>query len=435
VVAYNAGMKLALLGADDESLTLVRWAVEAAEHQLVAAYDVGSRAADVQRLAPAARLGESWETLVLGSAVDAVIVGRGVAGLAEQTGIPDNERRAEQLRKLAQAAVPMLVICPACEAIIGFEVEMIRRDTHAVIMPIVPGASHPAVLRIEELVSWRQSSPIGNIEQITLEREQADRSRDAVLVQLSRDAGLLRRLIGTIQSVSASGPSAPIGGDPLGPKLKEPLSLANLNVHLGGDEGLAARWSMAPALSGAQGKLTVIGQRGKAVLHMPPATNWSLEIVGDKNATETFGPHNDAQSNFWKLTHALATDEFYDELAWLDASRDQEVAEAVDRSLQRGRTIELFNEEHTEEESFKGIMAMGGCLLLLMALAAVLLATVVEGLRLPMRNWPLFQLWPFYLIVPIGAFLLLQLLQLAVKRDPPMGADLRRWMGGQGTGR
>ena len=50
--------------------------------------------------------------------------------------------------------------------------------------------------------------------------------------------------------------------------------------------------------------------------------------------------------------------------AWLAACRDQEAAEAVDRSLARGRTIELFNEEHTEEESFKSVMAMGGCLLL-----------------------------------------------------------------------
>ena len=54
-----------------------------------------------------------------------------------------------------------------------------------------------------------------------------------------------------------------------------------------------------------------------------------------------------------------------------------------DRSLARGRTIELFNEEHTEEESFKGVMAMGGCLLLVMALGVLFVAVVVEGLRLP----------------------------------------------------
>jgi hypothetical protein len=84
-----------------------------------------------------------------------------------------------------------------------------------------------------------------------------------------------------------------------------------------------------------------------------------------------------------------------------------------------------FNEEHTEEESFKGVMAMGGCLLLVMALGVLFIAVVVEGLRLPIRTWPLWRLWPFYLLVPIVAFLLLQLLQLVVKREE---TDLGRAM-------
>ena len=105
-------MKLTLLGHDGESLALVEWAIVEGGHELVAAYDVGRAVADVRALAPAVRLGESWEALVLGSVADAVIVGRGGAGLAAQTGISDGERRAEQLRKLAQAAVPMIVVCP-----------------------------------------------------------------------------------------------------------------------------------------------------------------------------------------------------------------------------------------------------------------------------------------------------------------------------------
>ncbi|HEX5103277.1 MAG TPA: hypothetical protein VFV87_05675, partial [Pirellulaceae bacterium] len=104
---------------------------------------------------------------------------------------------------------------------------------------------------------------------------------------------------------------------------------------------------------------------------------------------------------------------------WLDACRDQEAAEAIDRSLARGRTIELFNEEHTEEESFKGVMAVGGCLLLLGALGVVLLATIVEGLQLPLRDWAAWQYWPVYLLAPIVVFLLLQVLQVAIRKHPP----------------
>src|SRR5205814_10724809 len=118
---------------------------------------------------------------------------------------------------------------------------------------------------------------------------------------------------------------------------------------------------------------------------------------------------------WWSPT--LQSEQFCEPEAWLAACRDQEAAEAIDRSLARVRTIELFNEEHTEEESFKGVMAMGGCLLRVMALGVLFIAVIVEGLQLPMRGWALWRLWPLYLLVPIVAFLLLQLLQLAIKRD------------------
>jgi hypothetical protein len=409
-------MKLALLGADDESLALIRWALHEGGHELVAAYDVGDHAAEVTASAPHVPISTSWESLVLGASVDAVVVGRGGPLLAEKTGIPDAERRADQLRKLAQAAVPMIVVCPACEAIVGFEIEMIRKDVQGVIVSLVPGATHPSIARLEELITEGESSPLGTAEQVALERDQADRSRDAVLSQLAQDVTLLRRLIGNIRTVNASGPTTAVGRDPLGPKPKELPSLTNLSVHLTGADGRPARWSIAPAVGPTVGSLTIIGQRGKATLHMPQAGNWWLEIVGEQPANESFSHPGDAAEIFSQLTHA-GVQVRQDESAWLSACRDQEVAEAVDRSIQRGRTIELFNEDHTEEASFKGIMAMGGCLLLVMAVAIVFLATLGEGLRLPMRNWPLWRQWPYLLLAPIAVFLLLQLLQLAIKRD------------------
>ena len=64
------------------------------------------------------------------------------------------------------------------------------------IVPLVPAADHPAIAQLVEMVSWGEGSPLGNVEQITLEREQADRSREAVLFQLARDVTLLRQFIG-----------------------------------------------------------------------------------------------------------------------------------------------------------------------------------------------------------------------------------------------
>jgi len=240
-------------------------------------------------------------------------------------------------------------------------------------------------------------------------------------VALARDVTMLRRIIETIQTVSASGSSKTIGRDPLGPKPKELPSLANLNVHFGGDGGLAARWSIGPALAGDIARLNLVGQRGKAIVTMPRGAPWQLALSGAAATEEGLPAHDlsaqdEAAFTFNELTHAMA-EARPDDDAWLAVCRDQEAAEAVDRSLARGRTIELFNEEHTEEESFKGVMAMGGCLLLIMALGVLFIAVVVEGLRLPMRTWPLWRLWPFYLLVPIVAFLLLQLLQLVVRRE------------------
>jgi hypothetical protein len=419
-------MRIALLGADQESLTLVRWAVEKGGHELVAAYDSDSHSAVIRGIAPAVRLTESWEELLLGTAANAVVMGRGGKEAAARQAIDFIERRADQLRKLVQAAVPMIVVCPACEAIVGFEIEMIRRDTNAVIFPYVPHMYHPGVLRLEEMVRLPGDSPIGDIEQVAFEREQEDRTRPPVLNRLARDMTLLHVLIGTIQTVSASGSAPTIGRDPLGPKPKELPSLSNLSVHLSTAEGVPARWSIGTALAHDQGRITLTGRSGRAVLSMPKQGDWTLEVSSSQPTIKTYPPDDEPQAVWEGFSLAIdGSTDFSEPSAWLDACRDQEAAEAVDRSLARGRTIELFNEEHTEEESFKGIMAMGGCLLLVMALGVLFIAVIVEGLRLPLRSWPLWRLWPFYLLVPIAAFLLLQLLQLAVKRDD---GDLRRLM-------
>ncbi|MEX2176953.1 MAG: hypothetical protein WD872_21505 [Pirellulaceae bacterium] len=421
-------MRLALLGADAESLELVRWAVSAGGHGLVAAYDFGRLGPEVAAIAPRARLDDHWESLVLGTQADGVIVARAAAGLTHATGIADDERRADQLRKLAQAGVPMLVVHPACEAIVGFEIEMIRRDSGGAIVPHAAGSQHPGLLRLAELISGGADSPLGPVEQIVLEREQADRGRDAVLTQFARDASLLRQLVGTIQSVNATGPAPAPGRDPMGPKLKTLASLANLSVYVSGDKGLTARWSIGPALARESARLTAIGSLGKAVLHMPGGNDWSLEIVGEERTQESFGSYGEAEATLSRLTDAAAKTHI-DETTWLDACRDQEAAEAIDRSLARGRTIELFGEQHTEEASFKGVMAMGGCLMLMAALGVLFVATVVEGLRLPLRDWAVWRYWPIYLLVPIAVFLLLQVLQVVVKKENA-GAELRQLVGG-----
>src|SRR6476660_8625440 len=108
-------MKLAILGADSDCLDLVRWAARIGGHQLVVAYDSRHMAAALSEICPGIRLTDNWEELFLGNIADAAIIGRGGCEAAREAHIDPPERRADQLRKLTQAAVPMIVVCPACE--------------------------------------------------------------------------------------------------------------------------------------------------------------------------------------------------------------------------------------------------------------------------------------------------------------------------------
>lgn len=413
---YNQIMRIALLGYDSDADRLVRWLGQDDHHELVIISGAGGAAAELLKLAPGVQVRESWEGLLLDSTVDAVIVASGEHAALKDSGVNVADLRADQLRKLAQAAIPLLVVCPACDAIVGFEIEMIRRDVGGLILPYVPGQYHPALQELALLIKEPLSSPLGQLEQVTFEREQAHRDRASVLRQLPRDLCLLRSLVGTLQSVTASGPARDVGRDPLGPKIKELPSLANLSLALTSVSQLPARWSMAPPTTGELGRLQLTGQRGRAILTMPHAGDWSLDIAGDSFSTSTFASDADLPEVFQRLHQETQAGQQNRTSTWISACRDQEAAEAVDRSLSRGRTIELFNEEHTEEASFKGVMAMGGCLLLTCALVILLFAGVVEGLHLPMRNWQVWRLWPVYLLALIVLFLLLQLFGLAAKR-------------------
>ena len=411
-------MKLALVGADDETLRLVR-ALVAGGHELTAVFDAGSYLAQLRQLAPAMRVDEDWEALLLGSQLDCAIVARGRADLSSATGISASERREEQLRKLAQSAVPALVAHPACEAIVGFEIEMIRRDCQGVLIPYMPGLLQPALQELAEMADFDEDSPLGTIEQIVFERYQADRGREAVLAQFARDAVLLRKVIGEIHKVSASGPPGSVQADPLGPKSKIKPNLSNLNVHLVGECDYAARWSVLPPAGEERGSVSWVGSRGRMSLEMPLAGSPWMLIAPQQELLQHGSFHADELVLWSQRLPAMLQGTIELPLSWIDACRASEAAAAIDRSLERGRTIEQFNEEHTEAESFKGVMAVGGCLLLAATLGVLFAAAVVEGLQLPLRSSPVWRLWPVFLLAPIGVFLLLQLLQVVIKRDSP----------------
>ena len=217
-------LRLALLGLDSDVLALARAAAASPQYEVAVFCDTVPPDDELRQIAPFMLHEPEWESLLAANEVDAVVV-------AHST---DRELRAEQLRKLVQGGIPLFVMPPACESIVGFEVDMIRRDTNCVVVPYLPGGKHPAVLKLANMVAVGDASSLGKIEQLVFERKMPGRGREAVLAQFAKDVGLARAIVGNLNKVSAMGIS---GGE---------TPLANLCVNLTGPRGILVRWSVGP---------------------------------------------------------------------------------------------------------------------------------------------------------------------------------------------
>ena len=92
-----------------------------------------------------------------------------------------------------------------------------------------------------------------------------------------------------------------------------------------------------------------------------------------------------------------------------------EAVDAVLQSCRRRRTIELLVDQPTEEDTFKAMMAAGGCGMLLWTLTLVILGPL---LFLTGSTF-LKAIWYTLLLGPMIVFLMLQLLRFAFDSDPP----------------
>jgi hypothetical protein len=155
-----------------------------------------------------------------------------------------------------------------------------------------------------------------------------------------------------------------------------------------------------------------------------------LEVHGDSKASAVEYPE-------WNAPHAaleilaLAREEVETESNWHDAARNVELADAIDRSLAKGRTIDLHHEEFTDVGTFKGTMASAGCGLLAAGLVLVVVVAIVHTLAIQ-AGWNrlarILDGWPYLILIIFGLFLLLQLLVLVGKsrsgqEDRPANED------------
>jgi predicted dehydrogenase len=394
--------RIALLGADTTTLAIARAILTSDHFGLFGACELENNSnapdsASIRALLGHGRRVDAWETLLDQESVDAVVVARD----------DDQDRRAEQLRKLIQAGVPLLVSHPVVDSmLVYYELDMIRRETGCVVVPYLSERHHPALRELADTVRRRADSPIGKVEQVTIERCIAQPTKTNVVSQFARDVDLIRGLVGDMTRLGAM---AGKSGD---------SAYGSLGVQMSGPEGTVARWSVVPMQAAQGARITLVGSSGKALLDIRPEHEpWSMELTSQgQTQTRRYDEWDAASAALDALAGAIRGEPSSPD--WIDAARSVELAETIERSLQKSRTIELYYEDHTEEGTFKGTMTSVGCGLLLLAMFLLGIVAIADQLGLPyVRSWP------YALLGVFGIFLVLQLLKLTARQQEPEPHD------------
>lgn len=404
-------MHLAILGTDADTVSLAARARELG-HQIDWCGDVRPEDSDAigHFVADSAHT-EQWELLLDRATFDGVLVGNGTAppGL-----------RAEQLKRLAAEGMPLLVVHPIFESVLPYyEIDMTRRETGAMVQHFNPLVPNSAAAQLGEWITSGHPV-IGPIHQLTCERRVASPTRANVLSAIARDVELLAAVAGDIRRVSAIGP----------PTLDS--SFVSLQIQMTSTRVLSLRWSVGSRLPvGAVMELVLLGERGTILLRErsakdSQATSWELETStndGEQRA-ETIESADPAGGAIKRFAAAISEPDSAVRSAastWEAATRTMEVVDAVELSLQKGRTIEVFQQQLTEKLAFRGTMAALGCGLLLIAFFAALAVAVLGGAE-GMVGEKMLPAWPLLMLGVLAFFLLLQAVPLLVAKK---GSDKR----------
>lgn len=381
-------MKFGLLGNDGQMAGVVAAAVARGD-EVVFACDVPAGTAAVP---PTARVAP-WETLMDARGCDAVLVG----------GAAWNEARAEAVRKLVQAGRTLVLSQPLELSMLwAYEIDMIRKDSGARLIPCLPDRLHPFTARLRsEIEAGLGGGPLGAVETVDMTRRLVDRSRDSVLRHFARDADLVRVLVGEPQRLSTLG-----GGTE--------SVWATLAVGLTGPTAVPVRWQVARG-DPAGLMITVVGSGGTCTVTIPenPEADWTWTTPTGRETCS----FDRGAAILSVLDAGAAGGTGFGPAAWDDAARAIELAETVPRSVAKGRAVDLHQEEFSELGTFRGTMASLGCGLVLAGLFVLLVATLVGGVARE-AGWGLGEriagAWPVAVLTALGLFLALQLLPLLV---------------------
>jgi hypothetical protein len=400
-------MKLALLGTDADSLALAEAAVLDG-HAIVWLGD--PRPEDlpqIQPLVPGLGVSDDWESLLDHGLIDAVIVGRGAAADAV---------RADQLKRLAADIMPLLVVHPVGNSVlVYYELDMARQEVHGIMRHYTPGVGSPAIV---ELGDWVQngSGPIGIVHQVICQRDLADCSRETVTQHLARDVEILSAVTGGVRTVNAMGPKA------------SDATYASLQIQMTGPGAATLRWAVTPVSdTSSYPALSLIGEHGTATLTLTADESILVTNIGgalESIKTPVFDGPRTAIAELAAAIPANGTEQSEEASTWSAAIASMEIVDAIELSLQKGRTIEVYRQRLTEQLAFRGTMAALGCGLLVLGFLVLVIVSFVGGLESVLEK-PIVSSWPVVLLTVLTFFLLLQMLPWLVtkRRSGPAGKE------------
>ena len=378
-------MNVVILGDLEEELGWARWLVQRPEHRLDAAYPGFADSAMAGIPVP-----RDLEDALARPGVDAIVVGGPL------------ESRGEWLRRAAAEGFAIIAIHPpGPDSEAYYQVSLSREETGATIVPDTPLRLHPA------LKAFRQAllaGEIGTFRGLRLEASSAAMGTSLVRVEFARGVDSVRAILGEIDALTANGD--PPGEDPdleLVVHLRTATSQrAEVRIHSDRSTG------MRLALVGSLGSLNLefdprAPQQARLIRHIAERTAEPVEFP-------RWDPH---EAILAVLTSSLARRETGELPSpnLLDGTRAMELSEAVNRSLRRGRTVELHYESISEEANFKSIMTSTGCLIFLAMLIVLPLAMAGPPLGIP---WTLYI--PYLILPALVLFMILQALKLAIRR-------------------
>ena len=416
-------MRFALLGEGQTAFSVAKAVVAHPAHRLIRQVDWPHSPSTALPFVPGSpvasglRISRSWEDLLTDAEVDAVIV----AGW--------NDDLQPVVRQLVQAGKAVLVAPQLVQsAAFFYELALVESEFPGRIFPMLGLRGHPQILKLQELIS---QGGLGNIRHLQFERKIASRAADglaAVMTQadlasaLLLDADLLRILCGSYDQVTASRSGAAGVGYSLATVMLAgagvPQAVWTATAHAGDDDWLLlVSGELGTAeLDGnpEKGRLRLTLRRGElpAVVEESVADdgNWLLETFASSLA-----PQSDSPAPAQNRLDDPPKSSFWEELA-----RAVELVDAVERSVRRRRTIDVYFETPSERGIFKTQMTAVGCSLLMLTLAAVVLYLLLAAtIEMPLLvNRVLVGL----IFLPLGVFLALQFLVFVAR---PATRDVR----------